>query len=193
MNITVYGKHIKIGENLEKYIVDHLNTTVKKYFKDALNAHVTVKKQGQLFETLIIVKEGTSNGTLIKSNGHEYDSYRSFSAANEKIEKQLKKYKNRIKKHKQHKKDIINLIGGMKYVISPLEESDIDDHENSPTIIAEKPSNIENLSVKDAVMRMDLLNLPALLFINDCSRKINLVYYRKDGNISWIDTKINTQ
>ena len=79
----------------------------------------------------------------------------------------------------------------MKYVISPLEESDIDDNEKSPTIIAEKPSNVESLSVKDAVMKMDLLNLPALLFINDATKKLNLVYYRKDGNISWIDTKMD--
>ena len=76
-------------------------------------------------------------------------------------------------------------------MISPLEEEDIENVEQSPTIIAEKASNIENLSVKDAVMKMDLLNLPALLFINDASKKLNLVYYRKNGNISWIDTKVN--
>jgi len=191
MNITVYGKHIKIGESLEKHILDHLTMTVKKYFKDALNAHVTIEKQGQLFETEIIVNEGTGTGTLIKSNGHEYDSYRSFNVANEKIEKQLRRYKNRIKDHKKHKEHSIDLISGMKYVISPLEDSDIDDNEKSPTIIAEKPSNVENLSVKDAVMKMDLLNLPALLFINDATKKLNLVYYRKDGNISWIDTKMD--
>jgi len=191
MNITVYGKHIKIGESLEKHILDHLTMTVKKYFKDALNAHVTIEKQGQLFETEIIVNEGTGTGTLIKSNGHEYDSYRSFNVANEKIEKQLRRYKNRIKDHKKHKEHSIDLISGMKYVIYPLEDSDIDDNEKSPTIIAEKPSNVESLSVKDAVMKMDLLNLPALLFINDATKKLNLVYYRKDGNISWIDTKMD--
>ena len=77
------------------------------------------------------------------------------------------------------------------FQISVINYQNIDNHENSPTIIAEKPSNVENLSVKDAVMKMDLLNLPALLFTNDASRKLNLVYYRKDGNISWIDTKID--
>jgi ribosomal subunit interface protein len=191
MNITVYGKHIKIGESLEKHVIDHLTITVKKYFKDALNAHVTIEKQGQLFETEIIVNEGTGTGILIKSNGHEYDSYRSFNVANEKIEKQLRRYKNRIKDHKKHKEHSIDLISGMKYVISPLEDSDIDDNEKSPTIIAEKTSNVASLSVKDAVMKMDLLNLPALLFINDATKKLNLVYYRKDGNISWIDTKMD--
>ena len=110
---------------------------------------------------------------------------------NEKIEKQLRRYKNRIKNHKVTKESEFDLISGTKYVISPLEEEDIENIEKSPTIIAEKVSGIENLSVKDAVMKMDLLNLPALLFINDASKKLNLVYYRKDGNISWIDTKVN--
>ncbi|RST64548.1 ribosome hibernation-promoting factor, HPF/YfiA family [Candidatus Aquarickettsia rohweri] len=191
MEITVYGKHIKVGASLEKHVKDHLIDTVKKYFKDALNAHVKIEKQGQLFQTEIIVNEGTGNGILIKSNGHEYDSYRSFNVANEKIEKQLRRYKNRIKNHKVTKESEFDLISGTKYVISPLEEEDIENIEKSPTIIAEKVSGIENLSVKDAVMKMDLLNLPALLFINDASKKLNLVYYRKDGNISWIDTKVN--
>ena len=191
MEITVYGKHIKIGASLEKHVKDHLVSTVKKYFKDALNAHVKIEKQGQLFQTEIIVNEGTGNGILIKSNGHEYDSYRSFNVANEKIEKQLRRYKTRIKNHKSYKESEFDLISGTKYVISPLEEEDIVNVEQSPTIIAEKSSNIENLSVKDAVMKMDLLNLPALLFINDASKKLNLVYYRRDGNISWIDAKID--
>ncbi|MSO14228.1 ribosome hibernation-promoting factor, HPF/YfiA family [Rickettsiales endosymbiont of Trichoplax sp. H2] len=191
MEITVYGKHIKVGASLEKHVKDHLIYTVKKYFKDALNAHVKIEKQGQLFQTEIIVNEGTGNGILIKSNGHEYDSYRSFNVVNEKIEKQLRRYKNRIKNHKVTKESESDLISGTKYVISPLEEEDIENIEKSPTIIAEKVSGIENLSVKDAVMKMDLLNLPALLFINDASKKLNLVYYRKDGNISWIDTKVN--
>ena len=191
MEVTVYGKHIKIGASLEKHVKDHLIDTVKKYFNDALNAHVKIEKQGQLFQTEIIVNEGTGNGILIKSNGHEYDSYRSFNVANEKIEKQLRRYKNRIKSHKVIKESEFDLISGTKYVISPLEKEDIENIEKSPTIIAEKVSGIENLSVKDAVMKMDLLNLPALLFINDASKKLNLVYYRKDGNISWIDTKVN--
>ena len=190
MDVTVYGKHLKIGVSLNEHIKEHLKDTVKKYFKDALNAHVTIVKEGQVFKTEIIINEGTGTGVLIKSNGQEYDSYRSFNVANEKIEKQLSKYKTRIRSHKKQKGYPMELVGGTKYVISPLEEKDIENHEKSPTIIAEKPSVIEILTVKDAVMRMDLLNLPTLVFINKASEKLNVVYYRKDGNISWIDTQI---
>ena len=96
----------------------------------------------------------------------------------------------RFKNHKKHKVHSIELVSGTKYVIPPLEDEDIKNHEKSPAIIAEKPSVAEPLTVKDAVMKMDLLNLPALVFINSASKKLNVIYYRKDGNISWIDTQV---
>ncbi len=46
IDVTVYGKHLKIGVSLNEYIKKHLKDTVKKYFKDALNAHVTIVKEG---------------------------------------------------------------------------------------------------------------------------------------------------
>ena len=52
------------------------------------------------------------------------------------------------------------------------------------------PTKIEKLTVSEAVMRMDLQNLPTLLFINAQSGRINVVYHRQDGNISWIDPEI---
>jgi ribosomal subunit interface protein len=193
MQITIYGKHIKIGDSLKKHIEEHLSATVKKYFKEALTAHVAIEKEAGLFKTDILVNEGVAHGELIKSNGEEHDSYRSFNVANEKIEKQLRRYKSRLKHQKTHNLPTSELISGTKYVISPLEEKDIEDPEKSPAIIAEKSSSIEVLSVKDAVMKMDLLNLPALIFIKSRTDTLNVVYYRKDGNISWVDTQISAK
>ena len=190
MNIIIYSKHLQIGNSLDEYIKRELKNTVTKYFRDALNAHVTIKKEGQVFKTEIIINDGTGTGVLIKSNREEYDSYKSFNMANERIEKQLRRYKTRIKNHRKEKLHSIEPVSGTKYVIPPLEKEDIESHEKLPVIIAEKPSVMEILTVKDAVMKMDLLNLPAFVFINDASEKLNVVYYRKDGNISWVDTKI---
>jgi hypothetical protein len=59
--------------------------------------------------------------------------------------------------------------------------------DGSMRIINEKESEIESLSVEQAIMKMDLLDLPALAFMNNKNGKINFIYHRKDGNISWID------
>ncbi len=82
----------------------------------------------------------------------------------------------------------------VKYVIPALSfDQEIDENEDKieekSQIIAEKATNIEVLSVEEAVMKMDLADLPALVFKNADNGKINVVYHRKDGNISWINPK----
>ena len=192
MKIIISGKHMNIGESLKKHVKEHLSQIVIKYFKDAISGDVKISKEGNYFYSEIIVNEGTGNKTLVKSNSHEYDAYKSFNIACEKIEKQLRRYKSRITHHKKHKEKFEHLIG-TKYVIEPLDEPDLDDKGDAPAIIAEKTTELEKLSVKDAVMRMDLLNLPALVFINSSTNDVNAVYYRKDSNISWIETHIPTK
>src|SRR5690606_40936365 len=54
-------------------------------------------------------------------------------------------------------------------------------------VIAEKPTAIETLTVGEAVMKMDLQDLPALMFFNSGHGRLNVVYRRVDGNISWVD------
>lgn len=61
------------------------------------------------------------------------------------------------------------------------------EEKGAPAVIAEKSTNIERLSVSDAVMKMDLADLPALMFFNAGNGRLNVVYRRVDGNISWVD------
>ncbi|MFQ3307274.1 MAG: ribosomal subunit interface protein [Candidatus Midichloriaceae bacterium] len=193
MKITIHEKHTKIGDSLKSHIETYLKDVTEKYLKNTTdNIHVLIEKEGKVFKVEVIVHCHLGNKPLIKSTGHEYEAYRSFNIAGEKLIKQLKRYKNKIQDHKHDaSKDLeTKLIDGTKYIISPLEDDYIDSEEKSPAIIQEKTSPIENLTVKDAVMQMDLLNLPALVFVNSSTKKLNVVYYRKDDNISWIDTKI---
>ena len=54
-------------------------------------------------------------------------------------------------------------------------------------VVAEKPTDILTLTVSQAVMKMDLADLPALMFYNAGNGRVNVVYRRVDGNISWVD------
>jgi hypothetical protein len=51
-------------------------------------------------------------------------------------------------------------------------------------------NNIEKLTVSEAIMKMDLAHLPALMFVNKLNNRINMVYHRSDGNIAWVDPGI---
>ena len=59
--------------------------------------------------------------------------------------------------------------------------------DDSPAIIAEMPVHIATLSVSEAVIRMDLADAPVMMFRHSATRRLNVVYRRKDGNIGWID------
>ena len=55
------------------------------------------------------------------------------------------------------------------------------------TVVAEHATDIELLSVSDAVMRLDLAAQTVLMFRNTASGELNVIYRRADGNIGWID------
>ena len=130
---------------------------------------------------------------VIKSSASSDDVYFAFDAALSKVEKQLRKYKSKLKDHSSKMKVSEISPDSTKYVISPTKIDDEDDETkeidfDNPVIVAEKATKILKLSVGQAVMKMDLEDLPALMFRNVKTDRINVVYYRKDGNISWVDS-----
>jgi len=204
MQIRVSGSNMDVGQALTSYVEEHLAKEVLKYFEQAVSSEVHFTKENHhLFKVLIFVNEGVKGGIVVKSNAEAGDAYACFTEALQKAVKQLRRYKSRIKNYRRKGGGVKNIepvyanIEAKKYVFPPLahnvfEEMEQDEKaEESATIINEKAANIESLSVNEAVMKMDLADLPALVFINKDNGHINVVYHRKDGNISWIDTKNN--
>lgn len=192
MQVSVSGQHIYTGASLQEYVKSRISNSIHKYFDNAPGASIHFNKQNHDYTCDIIVNDGTGRHTVIKSNFISDDIYTSFDIALTRIEKQLRKYKSKLKDHSQRMKVSEITPDVVKYVIAPLnsgleknqEEVDID----NPVIVAEKATKILKLSVGQAVMKMDLENLPALMFRNINNDRINVVYYRNDGNISWVDS-----
>lgn len=188
MKITVSGQQVNVGAALQTYVQEELEKSVGKYFDRAVKADVKFSKQRHLFITELTVNEGTGTQVFIKSHAEEDEARKSFDQALERIEKQLRRYKRRIKNHHKARveKGLAEVVA-KKFVISGEEkEEESDEWNNGPLIVAEKPTAIEWLTVGEAVMRMDMLDLPALMFVNRLSNSIDVVYKRRDGNISWI-------
>jgi ribosomal subunit interface protein len=189
MIITISGKHMDIGQSLQQYVNDRLNLGIKNYLHDITQSKVVFSKNHHLYHADIIIHD--SHIGVIKAEAESDDVYAAFDVAIVKIERQLRKYKGRIKKHSKSKtgnsKDIGDeFFSAVKYILNnPVEEELSEEHE--PITIAEHEMKIECLTVSEAIMKMDLANLPALLFINKLNARINLVYHRHDGNISWVD------
>ena len=189
MKVQISSQHISISTKLKDYINDKTIEIVTKYFHEAPSAHVYFTKTNHHFLCEIVVNEGTGRHVLLKSNASCDDMYSAYDQSLGKLQKQLRKYKSKLNDYSKKMKLSEKVAGAMDYVISSNSRTNSDDEVNvdNPAIIAEMPARLLTLSVGEAVMKMDLHNLPALVFKNAASNKINMIYYRKDGNISWVD------
>ena len=184
MKITIQGKQLDIGEALSSHVEDNLNTNVKKYFNNALDATIVFSKEAHLFRSDISVHAG--RGMTMQGKATGADAYTAFDGALLKISKQLRRYKKRIQDH--HKGESEADIMRAQYSVLAPEAGEEEVHEEfTPTIVAEMPTEIASLTVGEAVMRMDLADTPAMMFRNRAHGGLNVVYRREDGNIGWID------
>ncbi len=191
MAIIVSGKNLDLGESLREYALDRIEQAIEKYFNRPVSGQMCVEKSRGEF--LSSCSFHLHSGFDIQTSGRAHDAYASVDDAAEKLEKQLRRYKRRLKAH--HGQDHAAARDAMNfatdYVIKRTEEDDsegqIDGTELAPAIIAETQTAIMKLSVSDAVMHMDLADRPFLIFRNASHDRINVVYRRPDGNIGWID------
>lgn len=185
MNITITGKQLHIGENLTNYATDALNSLVEKYFpQDTGSASVAFSKEGSQIKTDISVRP-VEGGLLINSSSVNPNAYSGFDEACIRISSQLRKYKNRLKDRKYSAEPV------HVSVIEPEHDiPDLPEEEGAPVIVAEMQDSLPTCTVSGAVMRMELANVPALLFKNSSNGVLNMVYVRADGNIGWVDPKL---
>ncbi|NKB54819.1 MAG: ribosome-associated translation inhibitor RaiA [Alphaproteobacteria bacterium] len=187
MQLSVHGKQIDVGDALRSHIEESLPTIVTKYFDNPTDAHVTLTREGKGFKADISVHVG--KGIIVQSHAASEDAYAAFDTATVHIAKRLRRYKRRLRDHHRGRDEGSKSIEAQQYVLEPsLETHEEPSADDQPLIVAEMSTNIERLTVSEAVMRMDLSGQPALLFHNSANGAINLVYLRSDGNIGWIDT-----
>ncbi|WP_373088591.1 ribosome hibernation-promoting factor, HPF/YfiA family [Sneathiella sp.] len=194
MQVIVKGKNIDVGDALREHIEANLEAGVSKYFDNAIDAQVIVSRDNHNFHTECSVHIGS--GIDVTASADHVDAYSSFDATAARIEKQLRRYKRRLKDH--HGKERHNAkmrFAAQSYILAQepedeQPETEVSEEDWQPLIIAESSADIPDCSVGEAVMRMDLANLPAMMFHNSSTRGLNVVYRRSDGNIGWIDPKI---
>ncbi len=195
MEISIIGQHINLGTSFQDYIKSKVNEIAHKYFPHPIWTKIHFNKHGYQFHCDIVINEGTGHHYSIKSDGISDEIYSSFDLALVKLKKQLRKYKTKLQ-NRHAKVKHSEIINSLKYEISPYSDTKDDEldneaeeilESNNPVIIAETSIGIATLDVSQAVMIMDLEDLPALVFKNSKTERMNLVYYKKSGNIAWID------
>jgi len=183
----ISGRQIDIGEALQTHVRGELGDLVEKYSQRPTDAQVIFSKDAHEFVCETIVH--LSTGLTTQARAHAGEIYAAFDQCAEKLDKQLRRYKRRLKDHHRDRAQPVELSAAASYILAGNEGPDDAEPESlQPMIIAEMEAKIPSLSVGEAVMQMELAGAPVLVFRKEGQDKaVNIVYRRDDGNIGWID------
>ncbi|MEM6637694.1 MAG: ribosome-associated translation inhibitor RaiA [Pseudomonadota bacterium] len=186
MRYQISGKQIDIGDALQVHVKAELETVIAKYAGRPTDAAVVFSRRAHEY-----ICESTvhlSTGLTAQARGHATEIYAAFDQSAEKMEKQLRRYKRRLKDHHRDRSEPVELSDASAYILNGTSESEKDEPDSlQPMIIAEMETKIPSLSVGEAVMQMEIAGAPVLVFKNERHSGLNVVYRREDGNIGWID------
>ena len=184
MQISINGKHIDVGDALRTHVQETIKALVSKYFDHPIEAAVVFSREAHNFRA--DVSAHPTRGVLVQGGAAAGDAYAAFDAAAERVSTQLRRYKQRLNKHKG-KSDVAATIPAQYHILAASGSEEVSAEEHQPIIIAEMTADVPVCTVSGAVMRLDLAGTPAIMFRNSAHGGLNLVYRRPDGNIGWID------
>jgi putative sigma-54 modulation protein len=173
--LSVTFRHMDPSDALKTYVAERTGK-LSKYIDRPLETQVTlaVQKFRQIAEVVI-----NANGIRIAGQEAHEDMYAAIDLVMDKIERQVKKYREKIRKHKpaQGKE-----LRWKREIYQP--ESFEDDSE--PIVVRTENYFVKPMSVDEAAMQMDLSAQEFLVFNNASTQTINVLYRRKDGNYGLI-------
>ena len=191
MRYQISGKQIDIGEALQTHVKAELGEVVEKYAQRPTEVVVSFSRVAHEYacETTLHL----STGLNAQAKGHATEIYAAFESCREKMDKQLRRYKRRLRNHHRDRAEPVEFDGGSSYILAA--SNDRDDHEDTepdtlqPIVIAEMETKIPSITVGEAVMQLELAGHRMLVFRNDGHGGVNVVYRRDDGTIGWIDPR----
>jgi ribosomal subunit interface protein len=184
VDVRVAGHQVDTSESLREHAQRRMAEITEKYFARSIGADVTFGR-GPISDYTCDIVAPVVQGVVLKASYSAREPQMAFNGAADRIEKQLRRYTNRLKDHKADDGAQAYIENAAYTVFSPPAETD--GGPAFPAIVAETRVDIPESSVSDAVMLMDLRNTNALMFKNSGTGEFNMIYRREDGNIGWVE------
>jgi ribosomal subunit interface protein len=191
MALRISGKNISIGEALRSHVRNRIDLAVSKFSIGPINGHVTIEPEGSGFRTDCTLH--LQSGMTLQVEAESHEPYASFNRAADRVEERLRRYKRRVRnKHGTHEIPQGIEVGGIE-ASGPIPEDIAEFNigafgEAGPAVIAEPQSRLKEMTVSNAVLELDVSNVPVLIFRHAGDGRPSIVYRRADGNIGWIDS-----
>ncbi len=185
MQFNITFRNLDATDALKDYARDRVER-VNKYLDRPTEAHVTLSLERYLHHADIGIHAGPF---FLRGREKSQDMYASIDMAMDKIERQIKRYKEKLKAHKGGPHHNSDFLPRVKHDVIAVEPEATSPEEALPRVIKSSELVAQSMSINEAVMQMDLMNNDFFVFTNAESKQINVVYRRKDGHYGLIEAR----
>lgn len=194
MKFSVTFRRMDATDAIKQYAEEKVKK-IKRYFPDPISAHVVLGMER--YQHRADINISLSNGLVLKGSESSEDMYSSIDLAVGKIERQVRRYKDKIRSHKPQagpmrafRRDVIeeDLRADREEEVVEVVEGAPEPGKPLPHVVRSDSFTARAMTVEEAVMQINLMNNAFLVFTNADNEAINVIYRRNDGNYGLIDT-----
>lgn len=185
LNISITARHFDLSDQHKEYVEKRLKH-LKRFFETIMDVHVILQKEKhrEIAEVTIQV-----NGVTMHGEEETGDIFSSIDLVVDKIEKQIKKYKARLRNRRSRARGE-GSENSIRYKMDLLSGPDLERGTEAPRVIRTRTLSLKPLSLDEALMQMDLLNQDFLVFRNAGSEQVNVLYRRPDGDYNLVEPEV---
>ena len=193
MQISTTFRHMEASPAVREYAEERLDK-IRKYFqRELLAAHATFSVERNHSHTAEFSLT-LPNGIVLQARETTEDMYSSVDLAAARIERQVRKWKEKIRTHKPHGGPSFSIrqavISPESFDPQPSDASEVDKAKDTGKVhvVRERTIEVRTMAVDDAAMQLNLMEKEFLVFTDMDTKTISVIYRRKDGNYGLIET-----
>lgn len=186
MQVAVTFRHMEPTDALKEFAAEKVEK-IEKYIHTPTDAHIVLSVEKYMHQADITIR---AHGFMMRGREKSEDMYASIDRAVDKIEKQVRRYKNKLSSHKPREGQAAKVT--LNYLEAQREPEPEIPQQNGglpPQIIETKEIQAQPMTVEEALMQMDLMHNDFLVFVNAKNGGLN-VLYRRDGGYGLIETPV---
>ena len=161
-----------MGDSLRAKAEDVIESAVVKYFDGGYDGQLTIEREGAGFAAECILH--LDSGADLHAHASAGEATAAFEDMAAHIEKRLRRYKRKLKSHRR--KDGSAALAAQTYVLASTDAHEELAEDYSPPIIAESTENLQEMTISEAVMELDLRQSSVVVFRHAGHGGLNVVY-----------------
>jgi putative sigma-54 modulation protein len=186
MKVSIAGRHLEVTDALKAYVENGLEK-IRAHFDKVIDVDVvlSVEKHRHIAEINL-----HANGVRVHSKESSSDMYASVDAVLNKLDKQVRKYRERINRHQpRHSRELPDYQHNVIELIHSEDKNDGSLNIPEHRVIEREKIAMKPMSVEEATMQLDLVDDSFVVFSNADTQQINVIYARDDGTYGLIEPK----